>query len=356
MKFRDALVAAAVLSLPMTAVAQPISGPYIGLGAGVNLMAKQSFTTSNSTSGSLSATAGPVFVGSFGWGFGMGLRAEIEANYRYNHFNNASGFGGGTGTGVAAAGGGTEQKYGGMVNALYDFNVAPWIKPYVGVGVGYMGVQVDNLRGSGGGRGFTAANATRGAFGYQGILGAAFPIAPAFALTTEFRYLGLAGTRSYPGTLSPSGLPTTVRSNSDNNYGFLVGIRYAFNTPAVAAPPAAAVPAPVAPSRSYLVFFDWDKADLTARAKSIIADAAANSAKVQYTKIDVNGYTDTSGSPKYNMGLSLRRANNVAGQLVKDGVPKAAIVITAFGETNPLVPTGPNVREPQNRRVEIIIR
>ena len=53
--------------------------------------------------------------------------------------------------------------------------------------------------------------------------------------------------------------------------------------------------------------------------------------------------------------LSLRRANNVAAQLVADGVSKNDIVIKGFGETHLLVPTGPNVREPQNRRVEIIL-
>ncbi|MGC8469838.1 MAG: OmpA family protein, partial [Acetobacteraceae bacterium] len=68
-----------------------------------------------------------------------------------------------------------------------------------------------------------------------------------------------------------------------------------------------------------------------------------------------NGYTDTSGTPAYNMGLSLRRANNVAAELVRDGVPKSEIVIKGFGETHLLVPTGPGVREPQNRRVEIIL-
>jgi outer membrane protein OmpA-like peptidoglycan-associated protein len=41
--------------------------------------------------------------------------------------------------------------------------------------------------------------------------------------------------------------------------------------------------------------------------------------------------------------------------LVKDGVPAGAIAIRGFGETHLLVPTGANVREPQNRRVEIII-
>jgi len=70
----------------------------------------------------------------------------------------------------------------------------------------------------------------------------------------------------------------------------------------------------------------------------------------------VNGYTDTSGSPRYNMGLSVRRANAVKAELMRDGVPESAITAQGFGDTQLLVPTGPGVREPQNRRVEIIIR
>jgi outer membrane protein OmpA-like peptidoglycan-associated protein len=77
---------------------------------------------------------------------------------------------------------------------------------------------------------------------------------------------------------------------------------------------------------------------------------------VQYTRIEVNGYTDLSGTPQYNQGLSVRRAQAVAGELVRDGVPQSAIDIHGFGETHPLVPTAQGVREPQNRRVEIIIR
>ena len=133
-------------------------------------------------------------------------------------------------------------------------------------------------------------------------------------------------------------------------------MRYAFNVAAPApAPVAAAVPAQT-PARSYLVFFDWDKATLTDRARQIVKEAADNSTHVQYTRIEVNGYTDTSGTHQYNQGLSLRRAQAVQAELVKDGVPGSAITIQGFGDTHLLVPTGPGVREPQNRRVEIIIR
>ena len=116
-----------------------------------------------------------------------------------------------------------------------------------------------------------------------------------------------------------------------------------------------AAPAPE-PARSYLVFFDWDKTELTERARQIIKDAADNSTHVQYTRIEVNGYTDTSGTPQYNQGLSVRRAQAVATELTRDGVPQSSIEIQGFGETHLLVPTGRGVREPQNRRVEIIIR
>ena len=100
----------------------------------------------------------------------------------------------------------------------------------------------------------------------------------------------------------------------------------------------------------------WDKATLTDRGSEIIREAADNSTRVQYTRIEVNGYTDTSGTHQYNQGLSVRRAQAVQAELIKDGVPQAAITIQGFGDTHLLVPTGPGVREPQNRRVEIVIR
>ena len=104
------------------------------------------------------------------------------------------------------------------------------------------------------------------------------------------------------------------------------------------------------------MFFDWDKADLTARAQQIIAEAARNATKVGSTRIDVAGHADKSGTAAYNQTLSLKRANNVAAELVRLGVAKTAISITAFGDTKPLVPTADGVREPQNRRVEIVLK
>jgi outer membrane protein OmpA-like peptidoglycan-associated protein len=109
--------------------------------------------------------------------------------------------------------------------------------------------------------------------------------------------------------------------------------------------------------RTFLVFFDWDRADLTERARQIIAEAALNARRAGgSTRIEVAGHADRSGTPEYNQRLSQRRADQVAGELVRNGVDRGDIAITAFGETRPLVPTADGVREPQNRRVEIVLR
>jgi outer membrane protein OmpA-like peptidoglycan-associated protein len=148
-------------------------------------------------------------------------------------------------------------------------------------------------------------------------------------------------------------------------YGIDGGIYYArINYKWGAAPAPMPEPAPVAmtpstpapaPSKTYLVFFDWDRADLTQRARQIVATAAQAAAQAQTTRIEVNGYTDLSGTKAYNQRLSIRRAESVEAELVRDGVAKNEIAIHGYGESSPLVPTAPGVREPQNRRVEIIL-
>ncbi len=70
------------------------------------------------------------------------------------------------------------------------------------------------------------------------------------------------------------------------------------------------------------MFFYWDKADLTERARQIVAEAAANAHKLPLTRIEVDGYTDTSGTHRYNQRLSIRRAKAVADELERDGVPR----------------------------------
>ncbi len=118
-------------------------------------------------------------------------------------------------------------------------------------------------------------------------------------------------------------------------------------------PPPAVAPAPSV-SKSYLVFFDFNKSDLTPQASSIVDQAAKNAGPAKVTQLTVTGHTDTVGSDAYNMRLSRRRAESVAAQLEKDGIPSSEIEIVAKGKRDLLVPTADGVKEPQNRRVQIV--
>jgi outer membrane receptor protein involved in Fe transport len=129
----------------------------------------------------------------------------------------------------------------------------------------------------------------------------------------------------------------------------------ATETPAPATPYAPPPPAPVASApKSYLVFFDFNKSDLTGQATEIVDAAAKNAGTMKVTQLTVTGHTDTVGSDAYNMRLSRRRAESVAARLEKDGVPSSEIAIVAKGKRDLLVPTADGVKEPQNRRVQIV--
>ena len=369
MKLRSTLLAATVLALPVAARAQmqmpDLSGFYVGAGVGGNYLQDEKVHSANpvvrgTDVAKLRSEFGPLGLGYLGYELGNGLSLQLEGQIRNNKFTELRN------AGFPSAAGGNEQKYGPMLNIMFDLapyigQYVPFFAPYAGVGIGYLWDQLSGFRTNGPvGTPSIRANDTRGAPAAQFILGGIFPLGyTGLSLTLEYRFLGQMH-RSFGAEYIPvAGAPVLGKLKLGNEYNqaFVLGVRYTFGVtpPPPPAPAPVAAPAP-APARSYLVFFDWDKATLTDRARQIIAEAAENSRRVQYTQIEVNGYTDTSGRARYNMGLSIRRAQNVAAELVRDGVPRNAISIHGFGETHLLVPTGPGVREPQNRRVEIIIR
>ncbi len=112
---------------------------------------------------------------------------------------------------------------------------------------------------------------------------------------------------------------------------------------------------PIKRSRSYLVFFDFDKYNLSPDAVSIIKKAKEEALQTQgAVNFTITGHTDLAGSDAYNMKLSSSRANSVKQELVKLGVESSGVATFAKGEKEPLVATPDGVKEPQNRRVEII--
>jgi OOP family OmpA-OmpF porin len=368
---------AGLFLLPALAVAQPIQGLYIGGDIGANFAG-----TLSSLHGAAKIYTDPGLVGvvALGWGFGNGLRAEVEGSYRSNSINGISTL---RSTGLTLPltnVDGSARTYAVMANVAYDVPLHPFglpVQPYVGAGAGYAWLDLNNAHGNGSSQvilqdGTTVGPfpnivsfGTGGAFAYQAFTGLSMPLQfiPGLDATVEYRFFGMARadvpvTRTLISGPFAGATGSTHNSFETMDHAVLIGLRYAFGAPpaqVAAVPSAAAIPAAL-PARSFLVFFDWDKATLTDRARQIVAEAASTSTKVQYTRIEVNGYTDTSGTSNYNQALSVRRARAVAAELVKDGVPQAAISIQGFGETHLMVPTGAAVREPQNRRVEIIIR
>ena len=117
----------------------------------------------------------------------------------------------------------------------------------------------------------------------------------------------------------------------------------------------ALMPAPVVMvgPEEFLVFFDWNKADVTPEAATILDSVVMGAKKMGNTRVVATGFTDTSGSADYNMVLSVRRAEAVKAVLANEGIPAENITTIGRGQEDPLVPTADGVREPQNRRVQI---
>jgi outer membrane protein OmpA-like peptidoglycan-associated protein len=120
-----------------------------------------------------------------------------------------------------------------------------------------------------------------------------------------------------------------------------------------AASKAAAPPAAACSSGPYIVFFDWDKSDITPEAATILDSAIAAYGNCNNAAIRLAGHADRSGSDQYNMDLSTRRSDSVRAYLTSHGIPGAVVTSQGFGETMPRVATADGVREAQNRRVEI---
>ena len=111
---------------------------------------------------------------------------------------------------------------------------------------------------------------------------------------------------------------------------------------------------PSQPAR-FILYFTLDGTALTdessARLPAVLAAALAR----QPTEIFIFGHTDATGSDVRNLQLSADRARAVERLLRNGGLDTDAIETQFFGSQDPLVPTPPNVPEPKNRRVEILI-
>ena len=122
---------------------------------------------------------------------------------------------------------------------------------------------------------------------------------------------------------------------------------------AIAGPALAALPKP--PAR-FILYFEHNSVKLTTESRTILQNVLATIRERAPVDISVVGHTDTVGEKEYNYALSLKRAKAIASILVRGGIDPSVLDITSHGKDNPLVPTGDQVPEPRNRRVEITVR
>lgn len=357
-----AAIAALFVALAPVARAQAVKGVYVDAAAGINLLEDEMMHSSAGLAPpGLRGHFDPGALGTLGLGyaFGNGYRVELEGSYRDNALRTL------TGTALPGSASGSQQQVGLMANGAFDMDIGvPWLYPYLGAGVGYVWDRLEGVQVTGNGNALSASG-TDGSFAWQAMIGAALPIphTPGLSATVEYRYLGVSETRTYQAQGNGGVAGTLDLRGPSGDHSLMLGLRYVFDVAppppssaasAPAVPQQASVPAPA--TRSYLVFFDWDQASLSARARQIVATAAEAAKSATLTRILVEGYTDRSGSPAYNLRLSRRRAQAVAAELVRRGVAETEITVRGLGEADPLVPTAAGVREARNRRVEIIFK
>jgi outer membrane immunogenic protein len=190
--------------------------------------------------------------------------------------------------------------------------------------------------------------------------GAAFLIDPKWSTNVEYRYTDL-GNKGFTDAV-------TTASDSGNRFTFsavTVGVSYHFlprrrpaPEPAPIVPAMAPIPMPPAPAvrqNAFIVFFDFDRYDLTPEARAVVEQAAKTFRDSGFARIELNGYTDLAGTQEYNLKLSQRRATTVAEYLAHLGVPRPALNVMWHGKEHPRVPTPDGMRDPHNRRVEIVM-
>jgi outer membrane protein OmpA-like peptidoglycan-associated protein/opacity protein-like surface antigen len=282
---------------------------------------------------------------------------------------------------ILEAGGGRSSALSFMINGMLDFGDDDGVSGFVGGGVGMARVDYNNVRAFSNQGAAIDDSDTR--FAWQIVAGVRQAISDNIDVTVRYRFFNADNIR----TVDFRGFESESRFRSHSLLGgitFNFGGREPIATQTcwdgsvipvtetcpprpVEVPPepprmqtcwdGSSIPAdqtcPPRPVGPFIVFFDWDKDEITPQAAAILDNAAQAYQSTGQANVVLAGHADRSGSDAYNVGLSQRRANNVRSYLAGRGVPDGSMTTEAFGESRPLVDTADGVREPQNRRVEI---
>ncbi|NOT42769.1 MAG: OmpA family protein, partial [Alphaproteobacteria bacterium] len=315
MKLRTTLLAATALALASTASAA--NGWYMSLGAGWNWLQDSDYSVGpggSTYNGNTEFDSGYIIAGAVGYDWGR-WRAEFEVAYRDNNiecvaFSSTPGcFPPGSNEGV--------WELSQMVNVLYDIPLGGRFSASVGAGVGGVLVVADQgIIGSS----FASSEPNLDDYVVAGQLIAqvGYDLSDRWQLYADYRYL-LADD---PEGFSPqAGSPVTWEKS---DHSVLIGMRFDLQGERAPMPPKAQPPVQPRSPKQFIVFFGFNKSNLTAEAARVVADAAAAAKEYGSASIMVVGHTDTVGSDRYNNALSMRRSGTVKEALAGHGIPASA--------------------------------
>lgn len=384
MKLKTTLLAAAA-SIAIAPAANAYEGLYGAIGAGLNYLQSDRDLSNDA----LGAAAGPLIFDSnidfdagigiysaLGYAWGNDWRTELEFSYRNNDARRIASDGAGFSGIPEGSLAGDVRTYALMLNVIRDLNFGNELPftPYVGGGVGFADIGFDvsgvNQLGAPTAPLSIAFGPSRRAFAYQGIAGIAWPLAEDLALDLSYRFFG-TNKIAYDAVIN--GAAAEVEAGY-HTHSFFAGLRWNFGAAAPipvqykdcwdgsSIPVTSECPPEVidnvveaAEPIQFIVYFDYDKSNLTPQASSLVQEAASRALQFDVDSVVIAGNTDTSGSSAYNQALSERRARIVRDALIANGISADAIRTEAFGESNPAKPTSDGVREPLNRRSEVVI-
>ncbi len=342
MKIRNVLLgAAASLLVAGTASADYTSptGWYVSMGAGANWIVDgdyRSYSSSGSLteSGELNFESGYIVAGTVGYDFGRNWRVEFEVAYRDNDVDtycdsDEDCFDADT----------QVWELSQMVNVLYDFPLGGNWEASLGAGVGGNLIVVKD---------WDTLEMDDYVLAGQLIAQAGYRLSDRWQAFADYRYMIMD---DFSARELSSPLDTGEFEKSEHS--LMVGLRFDLQRDGAAPErPRETGSAP----KQFIVFFGFNKSNLTAEAARVVTEAAAAAKKYGSASISVVGHTDTVGSNDYNMRLSMRRSQAVKDGLMANGIAADMITTGGRGEAELMVQTGDSVKEPQNRRATIDLK
>jgi outer membrane protein OmpA-like peptidoglycan-associated protein len=323
MNFKKVLIGAAsalVLSATVAQAGYERDGWYLGLEGGM-------VSIPDTELGGLDVEAdnGLAVLGTVGYALSnSNWRIEGEIGYRENDLD------------VVQFGDMELTEWSYFVNAVYDFK---FNSERFGFSLG-AGLGMDNPRLE---RVASSVKDSDWVPAVQGIVGATYRLSQHWDLALNYRDLHMA---------DPEFKEFTANDVELSKHTLTLGFRYGYNEPpAPPAEPPVVIPPP--PPKQFIVFFGYNKCNITAEADAVLSEAASAAKSSGSASVRIVGHTDTSGSNAYNQKLSECRANAAKTNLVGKGVSEGSISSSGKGETELMVQTGDSVKEPQNRRATI---